>query len=187
MNLPQLVPQLVPRLVIGGLLAAGAALALSRRHDAPPNGWREFASETGGFAVELPDAPRIQTSTNGAGLPMEVGVLELDQGAFLASFGELTPEAASQEREALLASVRDGVLRGTGGRFLLMESHAEPVAGHEGLAFTARGPVDGISSLLRARVVVVDDRLYQVLYTGVDGGTPVEDVERFLGSLRLTR
>lgn len=181
----------LPQLVAGGLLAAGAAFALSHHRVEPPQStWQEFSSAAGGFSVELPGTPVVQTSVgfqSQGGLPMEVGALELPEGAFLASYGELPPEVASGERGPLLESVRDGILRGTGGRFILMESRPESVAGHVGLAFFARGPVDGVSSVLRARVVLADTRLYQVLYTGVDGGTSAEDVERFLGSLRLTR
>jgi hypothetical protein len=151
-----------------------------------PSGWTAFAPPGGEFSVLLPGAPQVETQqqeTAVGAVPMTTYSVELEDGwlAYMVSVTEY-PASVQADAESMLDGGRDGMVQAVGAE-LTAEERIE-VGGHPGRDLDMRTP-EGFH--VRARVVLVYPRLYQLLVVATDQTYRAEDVERFFASFALRR
>lgn len=145
--------------------------------------WRSFESPAGAYRAEFPAAPGHATRD----LPSEGGVLRMDRDTAVVGELECTvawvalPEAgrdtvSDPER---LDGARDGSLGQLGAS--LVEERPLVVEGWPGREVVGRAG----ATWLRNRLVVTEDRLYQVLALHPDGAEAAAAARRFLESFQL--
>jgi TonB family protein len=152
--------------------------------------WQEFSPSEGRFSVKLPSRPVTTTQrveTPDGWLPMRVYTLATpDQ--YIVSYMDYPRTLEDPARVGqFFAGVRDGALRATGAT--LLRERDVTLAGHPGRQFKMklRGGLVG-----RARIYVVGNRLYQLLFIVHEEGAPElklrsneEAADRFFDSFRL--
>jgi hypothetical protein len=166
------------------------ALGCSERFE-----WREIRSDDG-FVALLPGRPQQVTreidlvgqrapmtmwSTGNGPTMFAVGTMRLPSAAY----------ADAAARQATLAYFRDALVRNVGAlqatpRVLPpVASAGKSVAEASFEAVGGPGP-DGRKSRLAARVLIVDDRLFQLVALGAEGEIPPEALDTFFTSFRLS-
>jgi hypothetical protein len=146
----------------------------------------EFASQAGRFKVLLPGKPDVQE------LPTPAGTMHLVQvrtkaGEFLASWIDLPANLVDspEKIETSLNKARDGILERLKGK----QVHDKKITlddKHSGRDFGAEisSPDKG---RLRARMFLVEGRLYQVIVVGTSDWTGSKVADRVLESFRLAK
>jgi hypothetical protein len=157
--------------------------------------WREVRSDDG-FVALLPGRPQQVTrdiDIAGQRAPMTMWSTGTGPTMFAVGTMRLPPAAFADAaaRQATLAYFRDALVRNIGGtqataRVLPpIASAGKPVAESSFEAIGRPGP-DGRKSRLAARVLIVDDRLFQLVSLGAEGEIPPETLDTFFTSFRLT-
>lgn len=132
------------------------------------------------FRFQMPGQPKEETRT----LASAVGAIPHrqflytapDKTAFLVAYSVLPPEKMKNANpEALLNEARDGPLRSRGGT--LVEEKKIQLGGHPGRDLTFKKPDE---TVIRARIYLVKNRLYQTLVWGKN-----PDAVRFLDSFKF--
>jgi hypothetical protein len=167
-------------LVCAALVLAGCA---------PELDWRELSVPEGGFAVLLPGKARAEArtlDTTAGALTMTMYAVSLKQGTMAVAYTDYPAAALAGEhgREQLNAE-RDALLRNIGAA-----AHSEEeivIGGLPGRQVYAEGRTGARGVLLKARFVVVGNRLYQIAYVGEHGGLATADIDMFLTSFKLLR
>jgi len=148
--------------------------------------WKEFRSSEGAFSVLMPGTPEESTET----LSTEIGPLNLHSftvnqrersyGVVYADY----PEALVQntDPEGILDGARDGAVAKVQGK-LLSESFID-LDNHPGREIKVES--SDRTATLRARVYLVNNRLYQTVWAGPKEDSSSEEVDRFLDSFELT-
>ena len=172
-------------LVVAALLLAACGEELE---------WRE--TRLAHAAVLLPG--RAQTVTRAVsfeGQPLAVTMTSTGVGAAMFAIGEvqLPPQVAGDAaaqarviayfRDALVRNI-DGTISASGAATLVLP----PGSSHrfvQGQSVQAQGrTVDGRSAALAARFFIVDDRLFQLVALGGDGGVGSQALDTFFTSFR---
>lgn len=147
--------------------------------------WRELHSQAGGFALMLPSKPaHIDHAAQIGGASVQLHMLssELKGMAFGASYAE-RPANISADR--LLSDSRDALLRNIDGR--VESEQAIEVGQARGIEFHALGQAGAEPMRLAARLLVDQDRLYQVVFIGRAARAAKVDLRFYLDSFRLLR
>ena len=147
--------------------------------------WRELHSQAGGFALMLPSKPaRIDHAAQIGGASVQLHMLssQLDGMAFGAAYAE---RPVNIPAERLVSESRDALLRNINGR-IETESKIE-VGGARGIEFHATGQAGAEPMRLAARLLVDQDRLYQVVFIGRTARAAEVDLRFYLDSFRLLR
>jgi len=185
--------------MLRGLILFSLACALSLAACSPRFDWREIRSAETGFAILLPDKPRVETrdiAFEDRVIRMTIVSTGVGPTLFAAGVAQLPPESVAPDRlDATLAWFRDALVRNIDGRTTAMQPtvlSTAAAAGHRvrgGQAVEARGRVgkSGRPGQLAARFHVVDDRLYQVVAIGADGELTPDALEIFFTSFRLIK
>jgi hypothetical protein len=149
-------------------------------------GLEEFTSETGRFKVLMPGKPPVTELKTPAGI-MHVVQVETKSGAYLASWIDLPVEAADSDKkaQARLDKGRDGMIATLKGK-LVREKKISLEDKHPGRDVLAEVTFPD-KGQLRARLFLVDSRLYQVIVAGTKAWTESEEADRVLDSFRLTK
>jgi hypothetical protein len=178
-----------------------AAALLSAAGCSPRFDWRELREPALGFSVALPEKPQrvtrtIEVPAAGQSVALELTVLSTGVGPTLFAAGVARLPAADRSEAALtaalVASLRDGLLRNVGAA----QPHAEAAPPPPGLnrhtlraalGFSANGTAgrDRRPARLVARLYVVDDRFFELITIGADADLPPEAREMFFDSFRL--
>ena len=169
------------------LLTAVPALAQDRGNSR----LRDYTTSDGRFKVRMPRGADTDTKdlATGPGGIQSVPVTTVratgpDKGVYAVAYADYPESFRAVPAKTLLDGVRDG-LKGTDGKVALDEettlrAGTETVTGR---AFR----IEAGSNVVRARVFLVENRLYQVMVTGkksaVDGAT----ADEFLKSFELLR
>jgi hypothetical protein len=146
--------------------------------------FEEFASKEGRFKVQMPGTPEEKTQTV-AGVTLNLFLLEETDGGYAVAYADL-PIAADEKVEAIqkrLDGARDGMLRNINAT-LVRESKITLKGKYQGREIEANLPDK--KGLLRARLYVVNKRLYQVMVVGTTDYVRAESATKFLGSLVVT-
>lgn len=145
--------------------------------------FKEFASADGRFKVQMPGTPKEETQT-AAGATMKIYSLQEKDGAYAAAFADLPIPSGESEAQlqARLDGSRDGMVRNVGGT-LTSESRITLSGKYPGREVQADIPSK--KGVLRARIYLVDRRLYQVMVTGTKPWATSADATKFLDSLVL--
>jgi hypothetical protein len=146
--------------------------------------WKEFASDEGGFAVVLPDEPKVEAATTPTDLgPVEMHTVKTVTDTMLCSVTYYDVRLdAKRPAGAFLEGTCQDFVRGAN---LLQKGDVRAVAlgenpGREVVGETADGRAQ-----LTARYYLVGKRVFLVLVaTSVDDAAST-DVARFLDSFRL--
>jgi len=155
----------------------------------PELDWRELSVPAAGFAVLLPGKARSESRTleTAAGAAvMTMYAYSLKRGTMAVAYTDYAPAAlAAGLGRAQLDAARDALLRNIGGGRPLEEDVS--IGGYAGRQIFAEGRAGAEGALLKARFVVVGDRLYQIAYLGARNGAEMADVDMFLTSFKLLR
>lgn len=163
----------------------------------PLAGWITFTAPDGSFTVRLPEEPEAQTET----VPTEAGDIEMamyltegdDRMVMLShnGFPDMVAEVIASGDDATIQSLldggRDGAVSNVGGS--LQGEKSITVAGFPGREFTfsvdssASPTGEAITGI--ARVIVVKDRLYQLLSLTTADETEPALVQAFFDSFQL--
>jgi hypothetical protein len=143
----------------------------------------EFKSETGGFSITTPYALKETTqSVDTEAGKIEIHMFSAEQGqqAWMVGYSDYPPEIVeASDAEGLLGASRDGAVSNVNGE--LVSDAPVSLNEHPGREFTASA--QGLS--LRARIFLVENRLYQIMAVVPKGQENSEEVDRFLQSFQL--
>jgi hypothetical protein len=164
-------------LLVPSLAACGSSTSSSQ----PPS---EFKSETGGFSIATPYSLKETTqSVDTAAGKVETHMFRAEQGqeAWVVAYSELPVEIvqASDPRGMLEAS-RDGAVANINGE--LVSDAPISLNEYPGREFTASA--QGLS--LRARMFLVENRLYQIMAVVPKDKENSKEIDDFLQSFQLT-
>lgn len=147
--------------------------------------WIDFKSEEDGFIATFPGTPtRVVKTVNTAQGPREVQVYSVNdkQTSFSIAVSTLPKEESSNVGPAAtLDGARDGAVANTQGK--LLSELIIDVNGHPGRELEIA--VAGGKGTIRARVLLVGNRLYQVLVVTPADESYAPKVRRFLESVKL--
>jgi regulation of enolase protein 1 (concanavalin A-like superfamily) len=153
----------------------------------PP--WEVVTSKEGGFTVDMPSKPTINTSksqrTSGGVVNTLMLGCETDTGTYLALRIEFPTPIARGTEEQILDAQRDGMAKQWNGKVIGEKKvRAENRIGRD---FTIRGkPVDEAGVLtVRVREYLAGKSIYMVAVVSEPEYDLPEDTGRFLGSLTL--
>jgi hypothetical protein len=163
-------------------LAAVVIVAVSALADEPK--WKEFVSKPGRFKVLMPDTPEQDSgeteSDYGKGT-LHMHTAQAGKALFGAHYTDFPAAIRKLPLKQVYDSSRDGAVANLKGK-LLSEKDVKlgKYPGRE-----IRIEVKGGARLFRARVFLVDRRLYQVVVFGTKETATSKDADRFLSSFRL--
>lgn len=163
---------------IGLGLALGVAL-LGCQDD-----WVPFSSPEGRFAVAFPSAPLPTESsleTAGGPVTLHTHTATGPDAAYVVAWADYPPEALDKDLERMFDRTRDGLVVNLQGKVVADEKLE--IQGRPGRALTLR--VAGTDTILKARLVMVDRRLYQVAVVDSEGRVDASDTARFFDSFEI--
>ena len=150
--------------------------------------WRKYVSEQGGFSIQLPGEPDVETDRvpTGAGeVDLHLYVVETEEKtAYFVSYTDYPRSVVSKsDPYRILAGAREATIRAQNGT--LNSLYRLRLRDHPGMEFMADVVVGGRNAVLWARSYMVGRRLYQTFVMAYKGREPFEEMERFFRSFRL--
>lgn len=148
----------------------------------------EFTSQTGGFSVMTPYTLKESSqSVDTAVGKIDIHFFIAEQGgeSYLVGYSDY-PEAMAQasDPEKMLDSGRDGAVKNVNGT--LVSEARITLDGHPGRELTIAAKAgNGQDLVLRGRIVLVGNRLYQVVTVALKGNENSSRIEDFLKSFKL--
>jgi len=152
-------------------------------------GWKKFTSREGGFSVLMPGTPVAKREA----VPTPLGPiatyffsLEVQQGTNLTvSFAEVPQGLLGLEGvdDLLLTMARDAAVKQVDGKLL----KDEPVKLNQRIPGREFQIDVGLGSILRMRVFLVQNRVYQIVAAGPKDYATGKDADKFLDSFTLMR
>ncbi len=149
--------------------------------------WKLFTSTEGRFSVQLPGTPTASNDST----PTAVGKIELhlftvtgDKGsAWIANYSDY-PAALTKlsNPNKILDGAMNGAVKGVSGT--LKSKKTITVNGFPGREFEASAQ-QGLS--FSGRIVLAENRMYQLTAVSVPGTIPKSDVVKFFNSLTITK
>lgn len=164
----------------------------------PLAGWIEYSSPDGSFSVRLPEEPQVEEQT----VPSDAGDIQvvmvmvensdrallLSHNEFPAVIADLIAGGDDATIQSLLDSGRDGAIANVSGT--LQDEQQITMEGMPGreFTFTVNSDVSPTGSAIegKARILVANNRLYQLLSLANVSETEPELVQAFFDSFNLT-
>src|SRR5262245_18727219 len=166
----------LPRLaVIVALFAAAPAAAQN---------WVEHKPQGVGYRVEMPAAPRItqrDVQTQLGAIRTTMALVDRGTIAFIVRHNDYPADAV---KAAAKEQMLDGIRNGQVGTNKLRGEEKITIGGEPArhlVIDTAQGQV------IVSRLVMVEARLFQVIYVGPKGSEESEDAKRFIASFQLIK
>ena len=168
--------------LLGVVFVLGNGLVLAQPKEA-------YTSTEGKYSVKFPGEPKVSTKKTRS----DLGELKItiatyamaDGNAYMVSHTDFPAAATRPEnRGTLYDGVRDGI-KGRDGKVVSekeIEFGPDKLPGREVVVDKGKG-----KQRVKFRVILRDDRLYQVLVTGTTEFAGGKDATRFLESLELTK
>lgn len=161
--------------------------------DAPENTTTEqvnempkYTSQDGKFSILFPGEPTVSTEK----VETEIGTIDMStfiyekssQEAYMVSYADYPAEMIKDvDQMEMLASSRNGVLENIGAS--VVEEKDITLDGHKGIYFKA----NSVSLYLIYKMVMVNNRIFQVAIMK-EGGYPSDsEADSFIGSFTLTK
>jgi|GEM_PF-643709 len=144
--------------------------------------WVAYRSDDGGYTVLLPAEPKVSTQladTAAGSVELTMALTEMDNYAAGVSFNEI-PKAAQADPGTLLAGGRDGAAKNLKGT--VISDKPIKLGNYAGTEFVVETPA---GLLYTARVYIVNDRLYQILFLAPKDQIDQFDVPGFFDSFNL--
>lgn len=146
--------------------------------------WIEYRSDKGGFSILLPQKPQEQTQPiDTAGGTAQLNLALVNAGDFTlgVSYNDIPAEALkSGDANTLLQGGRDGTAKNLKGR--VVSDKAINLGAYPGIEFVVEAP-DSVR--YQARVYVVDNRLYQIMFIAPQNKADQIDTAAFFDSFKL--
>ncbi len=172
-----------------GMFVAMAGLLLAAAAQAGETSLKEFKWEAGKCTVLMPGTPKELPPNKGVGpngMTVETHMVLLDAGkhvyllAYTANADLL--KASDELKKKALDDGRDAAVRNIKGK--LTSEKDVKVAGEPGREIQIEAPGLGI---YRARLVIIGDRLYQLVVAGPEEIARSKDADKFLDSFKVTK
>ena len=139
--------------------------------------FKNFTSPEGKFSVEMPGTPKLDVR-NENGIKLNNYVVDLGNRAFLATSADLPPGPYSYEAglNGIMARMECS----------LISKGPWKVGNSEGLAYelSVNKPAKGHAT---GRLLVVNNRIYQLMVLGVNAREDNPDVIKFIGSFKINQ
>jgi regulation of enolase protein 1 (concanavalin A-like superfamily) len=148
--------------------------------------WETITSKEGGFTVDMPLKPTLQTSRTRAGGTIKVLLLGChnDDGVYLAFRIDMPKPIPQAVAERILDAQRDSFAEEWDGK--VVREKRVLAQGHAGRDFTIRGrPNEEGDSTIRVREYLVGKSIFAVAVLSPPDEELPDDAGRFLGSLAL--
>lgn len=174
------------KIVNAARFALALPLLLSLCACFPELDWREFHSAEGRYEVLLPGKVQEEVrslGTTAGAVSMHMAAVRVSAWQFGVAWSDY-PATAALEPERLIDTQRDALLRNVAGRTVAERS--APLRMRPGRLVVVEGKANDGVAVLHARFVVDGTRLYQVVATGIKGGSPEAGVETFFDSFKLS-
>lgn len=147
--------------------------------------WLNFESESGRFSVLFPGAPDEQVES----VQTAIGVIETQffmvtqrDLAYSVNLADYPPEMiAAGDTQQMLDGARDGAVSNVNGE--LLEEKELTLGGYPGRELKVRVEEEGI--VVRARIYLVNERLYVIQAMSKERLASSEDIDKFLDSFEL--
>jgi hypothetical protein len=170
--------------VLGLAIAPAGCLRVEQLASTESNPTEEFTSTDYKFKVKFPGKPK-QTERTELGIKVKMFSVEERDGAYMVGVSDMPiPERESERQiQNRLDGARDGAIRNVNGK--LKSSSPITLNGkYPGREFTATitKPIQGQT---RARIYLVNRRLYQVMLVGTDSYATSPQATEFLNSFQL--
>jgi len=166
------------------MLLITAALISLAADDAPE--WTEFASKEGHFKVLMPGKPeqkKLEAEMGDFGKGMlHMNTFESDKMMYGANYCDFPAKIKDFPRKRVYDSSRDGAVENLKGK--LADEKDIKLGDHPGREILI--DVAGGKRLFRARVYLVEQRLYQVVVFGSKEAATSKAADKFLDSFKLT-
>lgn len=164
---------------------SGMLLVASLPAAGPRSGWTEVSPKDGGFAIEMPGAPKPDAKKPGR-FAVSKGATSwiVEHEPMDPSVSELIRSGNRNRVEKILETLRDGTVNGIKGT--LIGSTADDFEGSPSVFFAFSGVVEGTTIEATERIVLTPERMYTVVSMGAGGATKKEDLVRFFNSFHLT-
>jgi hypothetical protein len=165
-----------------GLLFVAILVTALQAGDSPE--WKEFASKDGRFKVLMPGTPKQEQAETesdfGKGI-LHMNALQEGKTMYGANYCDFPAEIKKVPLKKLFDASRDGAVANLEGkRAGEKDIKLGEYPGREILIDVAGG-----KRLFRARVYLVDQRLYQVVVFGTRQAATSKEADRFLDSFKL--
>ena len=155
---------------VGLVLAAGCG---------PKMDWKEFTGPDGKFTVLMPGTPKEQSQPAPVpGLTVKMYMVDLGSSAFAVSTTDLPPGTPFDYTAGV-----QGAIQGYQGK--LLSSTDVTIGGSKGKAFEAE--IAKPKGYVSGQMVVVNNRLYQLIAIGSNARTSNPDVQKFFDSFKLAK
>jgi hypothetical protein len=158
------------------------------RVESTPPGWKKWAPAEGGFAVLLPGKPREEKAsqdTPKGKTETHMYILEDGRHLYTVAYADLPGVIPrGPDIDKALEGGREGMLRSFPQAKLRQEKKIE-LAGYPGRGYDLELIADGKRFLLRMRMYLVNQRLFQVLAQVPEEESGLRDLEIYFGSFEL--
>lgn len=146
-----------------------------------------YSSVSGGFRVRFPagKAPEVEAKAiAGSSSASHLFKVQYGTSGYIVAYDDLA-KGSKREPQQILDGAREGVLETTGGT--IERDDPFTIDGFSGIDLTVTAVTSGITMRQRARVILVDGRLYQLVVVAPSwsGATAVE--QDFFDSFELLR
>lgn len=146
--------------------------------------WKEFASKAGRFKVLMPGAPRldeVETESDFGPGVLHMNSVQKGEADYGANYSDFPAGIKTVPLKTILDSSRDGAIENLKGKLIGEKDIAlGAVTGRD-----IKIDVGDGKRVFRARVFLVDQRLYQVVVFGPREVTTSKESDRFLDSFTL--
>ena len=154
--------------------------------------WEVTKSQEGNFKAELPGEATYSSQdqpTDAGTVQLHMYVYESEEGdtAYIAMYTDF-PKGLSDAADpnALLDGAREGAVGSVGGQ--LVKEEKVKFGKYPSRILTIEGEQDGTEMVIRQRLILVGNRLYQqIVASSKEDPAPEEDVRKFYKSFELLR
>jgi Leucine-rich repeat (LRR) protein len=167
-----------------GILGGGALVALAlccgggywAWHALTTKSWNEFMSSDGGFSASFPGKPKETTETGANGDTTHTFIVETNFGREAYAVIYLDTRGIADEGFLELLAGFEGTVK-----------NKKPITlnGHSGFEFDIESSLGATPLLIRNRMFLVKQRVFQVMVTAVKDKVDSDDSRKFLDSFKL--
>lgn len=147
--------------------------------------WVKLSPSGGGFSVLLPHEPKFEHVTDPANNINNYRYSDIEEGyGFICEYFDIPGSGA--DTQVLLDAIRDGVIRGANATKLSEEKIA--LDGYPGRELELSVPVSGQDVPVRARIILVGNRVYCLSFLhmkGMDALRVADLGKKFFSSFKL--
>jgi len=168
------------------LVLLSIAVCSACRHADDKQEWKEFTSKEGGFKVVMLGRPKQQQfdteSDFGKGV-LHMNRVQVGETIYGANYCDFPAEIKKTPIKKVYDSSRDGAVANLEGK--LVSEKEIKLGKHSGREI--RIEVGGGKQLFRARVFLIEQRLYQIVVMGTKEAATSKEADKFLESFKLDK